>query len=776
MKSKAALRRSGHLYFRPLRNTSEAIHIKRVYDDGLFCIGENRYSVSYAFQDINYTSLSKEDREKVFLSYEELLNSLDPTLEIFITISKRRSSISSIRDRSISVKKDDGYDGIRKQYDDLFLMNIRDAEGSAVERYITFAAQKKSAAEARSFFSRMENDLSSYFLSLGSGIRKLDCSQRLQILGEVLCADGYGGKELLLENRKRGQGFSSLISPVYMKIGKDHIEADERYLRTMFLKDYPSYIRDSFISELLDTEGDMMLTIKIRPVAVDRALRETEKRLLGVENNITNWQRRRNHDRDILSGLPFDMEQQRSELKEFLNDLMNRDQKMFLSGITFLVVSDTAEGLSSITESVMQTGRKYLLRIGTLTYQQLEGLNEVLPAGHSCTDIWRTLTSEALSAFIPFRCMDMDHRNGIWYGRNRISRNMVRIDRNTLLNGNEFILGVSGSGKSFCAKNEIVQSFLKGDADIMIIDPEREYGKLTRTLGGEVIEISPSSRTHINPMDIEGTDISDSTLADKNDFILSLMSSLKGDELTAKEKSVIDRCVRDIYRDYLSGRKKEMPVLKDLYRRLLRQEEEEGKELALVLEMFSKGSVDCFSEKTNIDTENRLICYDIYELGKQMAGTGMLIVLDSIMNRIMRNREKGRKTLVYIDEIYLLFRKEHSADFLFSLWKRIRKYGAYAIGVTQNVEDLLESQRARAMISNSELLVMLNQAHADRQRLRELVRFSDSEERYLTDSSEGQGLLKVGKTLIPFELDIPEQSGIFRLLGDTKRDLPESSA
>lgn len=405
--------------------------------------------------------------------------------------------------------------------------------------------------------------------------------------------------------------------------------------------------------------------------------------------------------------------------------------------------------------------------LGVLKFQQVDGLNTVMPFGVRKIDTFRTLTTESLAVFIPFRVQDIFHENGIYYGQNVISKNMIIADRKQLLNGNSFILGVSGGGKSFAAKGEIENVILSSDSDVIIIDPEREYSQLVKALGGEVIHISATSQNHINAMDMtkEYGDGANPVIL-KSEFIMSLCEQLiGGSNLGAKQKSIIDRCTASVYRTYQQNNYQgEVPTLQDFRAELLKQDEPEAQEIALAIELFTNGSLNTFAKHTNVDTNNRLICYDILDLGKQLMPIGMLVVLDSILNRITQNRAKGRNTFIFIDEIYLLFQHEYSANFLFTLWKRVRKYGAYATGITQNVDDLLQSHTARTMLANSEFIIMLNQASTDRLELAKLLNISDLQMSYITNVEAGHGLIKVGSSLVPFANKFPKNTKLYKLM------------
>ena len=567
---------------------------------------------------------------------------------------------------------------------------------------------------------------------------------------------------------KLGHDFRDLICPDSAKFKNDYFQIGNRYGKVLFLKSYASYIKDSMVTELTELNKNMMLSIDVIPIPMDEAVKEAENRRLGIETNITNWQRKQNANNNFSAIIPYDMEQQRNESKEFLDDLITRDQRMFLSVLTMVITEDSLEKLKVLSDAIEQIAGKNMCQMGTLRYQQLDGLETVLPFGVRKINALRTLTTESLAVFIPFKVQEIRHENGVFYGQNTISKNMIMVDRKQLLNGNSFILGVSGSGKSFTAKQEITSIKLREpDADIIIVDPEREYSPLVNALGGEVIKISATSDNHINAMDMnsEYGDGANPVIL-KSEFILSLCEQLIGSgNLGPKQKSIIDRCTASVYRIFQQGNYQGIPpTLQDFREELLKQEEPEAKEIALAIELFTNGSLNTFALNTNVDTSNKLICYDILDLGKQLLPIGMLVVLDSILNRITANRTKGKNTYIFIDEIYLLFQYEYSANFLFTLWKRVRKYGAYATGITQNVEDLLQSHTARTMLANSEFIIMLNQAYIDRLELGKLLNISDEQMSFITNVGAGEGLMRVGSANVPFVNRFPKNTELYRLM------------
>lgn len=755
--------------FKIPRSVQDAIPIDAMWEDGTFLVGKNKYSKCFKFTDINYSVASREDKEEMFLEYSELLNSFDTGATSKITIINRRLNKLDFQKTMFIKLEDDELDKYRKEYNKMLLDKATASNGIVQEKCITITIEKKNIEDARLYFLRIGTELINKFKELGSVCVELEAVERLQLFHDFYRV----GEETafnfdFISNMRKGHSFKDYICPDTFEIKDDYIKIGNRYARVLFLKEYANYIKDSMVAELTDINKNSMMSIDVIPIAMDEAVREAENRRLGVETNITNWQRRQNANNNFSAIIPYDLEMQREQSKEFLDDLITRDQRMFMSVLTMVHTAETKEELDNDTEEILTIARKNLCQFGVLKFQQLDGLNTAMPFGVRKIDTLRTLTTESLAVFMPFRVQEIRETNGIYYGQNVISKNMIIADRKKLLNGNSLVFGVSGSGKSFITKEEIVFTMLKDkNADVIVIDPENEYTPLVKALGGEVIKVSATSGNHINAMDMNKNyaDGANPVIL-KSEFILSLCEQLIGsDNLGAKQKSIIDRCTASTYRYYLQGNYQGTPpTLQDFYQELLKQEETEAKEIALAIELFVNGSLNTFAKQTNVDTENRLICYNILDLGKQLLPLGMLVVLDSILNRITQNRAKGRNTYIFIDEIYLLLRNEYSANFLYTLWKRVRKYGAYLIGITQNVEDMLQNNTARAMMANSELIIMLNQASTDRAELAKLLNISDLQLSYITNVGSGEGLLKIGSSLIPFSNKFPKDTELYKLM------------
>ena len=639
------------------KSVQDTIPIRRIWPDGLFQFG-GKFSKTIRFSDINYAIASKEDKTSMFLGYSELLNALDTGSTTKITINNKRLNRRNFEREILIPPQGDHLDGGRSEYNAMLLDKVTDSSNSMVqERYVTVSAHKKTPEEARTFFDRVMNDVTTRLNHLDSHCEELDAVERLRVLHDFYRVGEESRFHIdLREYMKTGRSFKDIICPDSMEFRKDHFIMGDKYGRAMFLKEYASYIKDSMINELTSLNRTMMLSIDVIPVPTDEAVREMQNRLLGVETNVTNWQRRQNSNNNFSAVVPYDLEQQRKETWEMLDDLTTRDQRMMFAVVTLVHLADSKEELDSDTEALQSIARKHLCQLTTLNWQQDAGLVTALPLGLRRIDALRTLTTEALAVLMPFKAQEIRDRGGIYYGQNVISKNLIIADRKQLLNGNGFVLGVSGSGKSFTAKREITALALSTQDDILIIDPESEYRPLVEGLGGEVVEISATSSNHINAMDMEqGYGEGENPVVLKSEFLLSLCEqSVGAGKLSAKEKSIIDRCTAQCYHDYIrGGYQGGVPTLQDFHAELLRQPEAEARDVALAIELFTEGSLNTFAKPTNVDTNSRILCYDIRDLGKQLQPVGMLVMLDSVFNRIIRNRKLGKNTWVYIDEIYV---------------------------------------------------------------------------------------------------------------------------
>lgn len=762
IKSFSKLKKQNKEEFRIPKTTQDMIPVDTVYKDGIFKIG-NRYTKSYRFLDINYAIASKEEKTGLFLDYGDLLNSFDSSVMVKITVNNHKIDLHKFKEDILIPFKEDGLDEYRKEYNEMLLDKLKESDDIVQEKYLTLTVFKNNVEEARSYFSRIGTELSSHFAKLGSGCIELNLEERLKILHDFYRSDESEFNFDMKDNMRKGHSFKDLICPLAPEFKHKYFKLDDKYGRVLYLSNYPRFIKDSIVSELCNLNKNMMYSMDLISIPTDEAVKEIERKLLGVNTNITNWQRRQNANNNFSAVIPYDMEMQREECKEFLDDLTIRDQRMMLCNITIVHLADSKEELDNDTELLKSVARKFMCDLSILYFssRQLDGLCTVLPIGLNRLNIIRTLLTESASVFIPFRAQEIADKGGIWYGQNAITNNPIFCNKECLQNPNAFVLGVPGSGKSFLTKEEIEFIIMRTDDDILICDPENEYSNIIRKFGGEVIEISAGSKDHINAMDMkDGYGDSGDPVRDKSQFITSLIEQVSRKGIDDLERSIIDRCVRETYMEF------ERPTLKTLRAKLLEQQEKEAKALALKLEIFTDGSLDAFAHETNVDVDNRIVSYNIFKLGKQLKTMGLLVITDAMINRVNENFIKGKKTHIFIDEFHVVFENEQSAAFFNSAWKQFRKRDAYPTGITQNVEYLLDSVEASTMLSNSEFVVMLNQAYQDREKLGRLLNISDEQMSYITNAQSGCGLIKYGGILVPFVNKMPK--GLLYDLNTTK--------
>lgn len=761
------------------RSVQDVIPVKRIWSDGIWFVG-NKYSKCWKFSDINYATASRADKKAMFLSYEDLLNSLDSSATTKITISNKKMNKQEFEESILLPMRGDRYDGYRKEYNDTLLSKVTEVSNSIVqERYITVSVNARDIEEARSYFIRTNAELTAYFSKLASSCVELNSVERLRIFHDFFRQGEESEFAVNLRKMMRhGRSFRDYICPDTFEFQSDCFKMGDQYGRVFFLKDYASYIKDSFVADLCALSRNLFFSIDVIPVPTDEAVREIENKLLGVETNITNWQRRQNANNNFSAVIPYDLEQQRKETKEYLDDLTNRDQRMMFALVTMVLSADSKEQLERDSKMLRSIAGKHLCQLSVLKYQQIDGLNTALPYGLRKINAMRTLTTESTAILMPFRAHEIMEPGGTYCGMNAISNNLIIANRKNLLNGNGFILGVSGSGKSFFSKREIVSTFLGTNDEIIIADPQNEYTPLVNALGGVAINLSPTSPTHINAMDLAlGYGDSANPLIAKSEFVLSFIEQIMGGtgKLEAVDKSIIDRCLTKIYADYLdSGYTIDPPTLVDLHKELKKQKEKQAKELALALEMVSEGNLNMFAHQTNVDIHNRLISFGIRDLGKQLRTPGMLVMTDAIRNRVARNRERGIRTHVIMDEMHIFFANELSSQFFAESWKQFRKDGALATGITQNVEDCLRSVTARTMLANSEYLVLLNQAPTDQIELAKLLNISDNQMSHVDSVGFGRGLIKCGSNIVPFVDNFPKDTKLYRLMSTKPEEMQKN--
>ena len=748
--------------YRVPKRVQDVIPIKCMWSDGIFLVG-TRYSKTFKFTDINYMVASQDAQKKLFLSYAALINSLDCSATTKITVNNRHLNRKNFADTVLMRLKNDYLDYYRMEYNDVIMSKATGGNGIIQEKYVTVSVCKKNIEDARAYFARVGAELTARFAALGAKVTEMDATEKLRVLHDFY----RSGEEVYFrfdaqDMMRKGHDFRDYICPDSVEKHSDYLMLGGKYARVIYLKDYASFISDQLVTKLTDQSRSMMLSIDIIPVATDEAVREVERKMLGVETNITNWQRRQNANNNFSAIVPYDMEQQRRETKEYMTDLTSRDQRMMLSVLTIVHLADTKAELDADTDALLKVAADHMCQMAVLRYQQLDGLNTALPIGTRKIDTFRTLTTESLAVFMPFKVQEIQEPGGIYFGENAISHNLILCNMKNLLNQSMMLLGIPGSGKSFFAKLLIVAIALSTKDDIIILDPEGEYTPLVKALGGAVMCFAVGGFDWLNAMAMEEGYGEGSPVAFKSQFIMSLLKQIDPDGIRAHHKSIIDRCVALVLQEQKKTGK--VPTLCTLREKLLEQPEQEARDLALTMELYTSGSLNIFAHETNVDTKNRIQSYDIHDLGEELKQPGFVTITDAMINRVNYNWAHGKKTHIFVDEFHIAYENEYSGNFFTSAWRQFRKRNAAPCAITQNVEYMLDSVQASTMVSNSEFVVMLNQAESDQERLSKLLNISPEQMSYVNGSEAGCGLMRYGSALVPFVNRFPPNTELYKLI------------
>ena len=762
MKAIKQVMKKDHEPYRVPKRVQDVIPIKCMWRDGIFLVG-TRYSKTFKFTDINYMVASQEAQKKLFLAYAALINSLDCGATTKITLNNRHLNRKNFADTVLMKLKNDYLDYYRMEYNDVIMSKATGGNGIIQEKYVTVSVCKKNIEDARAYFARVGAELTARFAALGAKVTEMDATEKLRVLHDFY----RSGEEVYFrfdaqDIMRKGHDFRDYICPDSVEKHSDYLMLGGKYARVIYLKDYASFISDQLVTKLTDQSRSMMLSIDIIPVATDEAVREVERKMLGVETNITNWQRRQNANNNFSAIVPYDMEQQRRETKEYMTDLTSRDQRMMLSVLTIVHLADTKAELDADTDALLKVAADHMCQMAVLRYQQLDGLNTALPIGTRKIDTFRTLTTESLAVFMPFKVQEIQEPGGIYFGENAISHNLILCNMKNLLNQSMMLLGIPGSGKSFFAKLLIVAIALSTKDDIIILDPEGEYTPLVKALGGSVMCFAVGGSDWLNAMAMEEGYGEGSPVAFKSQFIMSLLKQIDPDGIRAHHKSIIDRCVALVLQDQKKTGK--VPTLCTLREKLLEQPEQEARDLALTMELYTSGSLNIFAHETNVDTRNRIQSYDIHDLGEELKQPGFVTITDAMINRVNYNWAHGKKTHIFVDEFHIAYENEYSGNFFTSAWRQFRKRNAAPCAITQNVEYMLDSVQASTMVSNSEFVVMLNQAESDQERLSKLLNISPEQISYVNGSEAGCGLMRYGSALVPFVNRFPTNTELYKLI------------
>ena len=739
--------------------------------DGICQVTQNHYTKTIQFRDINYQLSDNEDKQAIFDSWCDFLNYFDSSVSFqlsFINLTGLRGAAL----RTIPVRTD-RFESIQRELSGVIQNQQEKGNNGIVKtKYLTFGIDADSVRSAKPRLERIETDILNNFKKLGVSAQVLNGQERLKVCHDILRMDTPEPFLFRWEDLPRsGLSTKDYIAPSSFYFGRARdFRMGKKFATVSFLQILAPELSDRVLKDFLDIESNVIVNIHVQSVDQVAAIKTIKRTITDLDKTKIEEQKkavRAGYDMDIL---PSDLATYGEEAKKLLSDLQSRNQRMFL--ITFLILN-TADTKRQLDNNFFQTNsiaQKYNCQLVQLDFQQEEGMVSSLPLGLNQIEIQRGLTSSGVAIFVPFTTQELFQNSpeALYCGINALSNNIIMVDRKWLKNPNGLILGTPGSGKSFSAKREICNAFLVTDDDILVCDPESEYAPLVERLHGQVIHISPSSTQYINPMDIN-TNYSeeDNPLALKADFILSLCELVVGGKegLKPVEKTVIDRCVHVIYRKYFENPIPEnMPLLEDLYNALLTQDEPEARHVAAALEIYVKGSLNIFNHHTNVDINNRIVCFDIKQLGKQLKKLGMLIVQDAVWGRVTANRSAGKSTRYYADEFHLLLKEEQTAAYSVEIWKRFRKWGGIPTALTQNVKDLLASPEVSNIFENSDFVYMLNQANGDRQILAKQLNISPHQLSYVTHSGEGEGLLFFGNVILPFVDHFPKDLELYRIL------------
>ena len=753
------------------RTAQQTIPYLQMYPDGICRVTEKKYSKSLVFEDINYQLAQADDKTAIFENWCDFLNYFDASVSVQLSFINQGARKEKAQAAIEIPAQDDAFNSIRREYADM-LKNQLEKGNNGLEKckYITFSIEADNLAAAKARLSRIETDVLNNFKVLGVTARPMNGQERLNVLHGIFHPEGEPFRFSWDWLVPSGLSTKDFIAPSSFRFGDGRTFRMGRKLGAVsFLEILAPELNDRMLSDILDLENGIIVNMHIRSIDQSEAIKTIKRKITDLDKMKIEEQKkavRSGYDMDII---PSDLATFGSEAKNLLQDLQSRNERMFNMTFLMLHLAPTKQKLEiavSQSASVAQTHNCILTR---LDFQQEDGLVSSLPLGLNRIQIERSLTTSALAVFVPFVTQELFMGgDAMYYGLNALSGNMILLDRKQSRCPNGLVFGTPGSGKSMSCKREITYVMLTTKDNVIICDPEDEYSPLVNRLGGQVIRLSPNSRDYVNPLDINlNYSEEENPLALKSDFVLSFCELIMGSKtgLEAIEKTVIDRAVQKIYQPYFADpRPENMPILSDLMAALTAQHIPEADRVAQALDLYVNGSLNFFNHRTTVDIRNRLVCFDIKGLGKNLKKPGMLIVQDAVWNTVTVNRSIGRATWYFVDEFHLLLKEEQTAAYSAEIWKRFRKWGGVPTGATQNPKDLLHSPEIENILENSDFIYLLNLSAGDRKLMTERLNISAEQLAYVTNADPGSGLLFFQNVILPFKDEFPKDTELYKLL------------
>lgn len=750
------------------KSVQQTIPVYAIQENGVFQIEVTKHKNAnvtfdkcYRFSDVNYTDKDNREMESFFRAFCRILNSMNVSFKQII--ANHNINPKEFEER-VRLKNREGYEEVIAAYNDITDQRMAEARNIKQEKYLVITCQKQDFESANAYFNSLEANLRNSYFYLGSRLTPLNALERLEVLYRFYNLGKEREFSLTRDIFKSKRNWKDDICNVFIKETKSHIEFENRYVTVLFAKQYPSGLSDAFLSNLTSLSLNTITCVDCNPIPNEVVMNALNDSLQRVEVEINRQQDYRNRHMAFSTDISYDLRRKKEELEASLDQMRSNDARMFYTGFLVLLTASTLKELQANVQTLKALGQSSGVTLEVFMGRQIRAMNTALPVGYRGVSIMRSMFTQCVAALMPFHVQELDEESGIVYGINQVSKNLLIGNRKLLPNGNGFVFGTSGFGKSVNAKYEMGQVIASSNDDVIIIDPLNEYFEICRNWGGQVVNLSTKSTDYMNPFDMpQRSQIANvqNFLADKAEFVLAICAkAILPDQLNARHRSVIVRCVTNIYQSAIKG-DTESPTFITFREELLKQDEAEAKELALSLEAFAEGALSLFSHQSNVNINNRFICYGIAELGRDMMALGLLVMIENVRNRIISNAKIGRATWVYVDECHVVLDDDYGQSAFEKLWKEVRKQGGLMTGITQNIGDCLINKKTKAMLANSEFIVFLNQSGIDKTMLDDVLEISNAQMQYITNAKKGTGIMRYGEKLIPFDNTIPKDNRLY---------------